>query len=352
MHVAVDGSPLIERPNSPSSLHLIEWLSALHSAGARVTLLTSQGDLPPIPREINILEIAPGWGGWSRLRFEQRDLPRAAGQLEADLLLVGAGRAPLASPCPIVVISSLGPGRKSSGLLDKLTVAAGRAGARGASARLVPSDVMSQSAHTGYPPFVAQAFEEAAQEAEGEYVLCYGFDRKDVALILSAWTWVDGSLGDTVPLTFLGPDPALTREINSKAAELEIEASVRTQSDLSYGDLPKLYGRAAAYLGTAFAADGQPLRWALAAGVPVIGLKTPEFESVLRGAAYLVPPGDSRSLGAACLTVLIQERVSEPLKEKGRHLANAYLDERLPQQIVELLAETAQSGKGAPGNGN
>jgi len=222
-----------------------------------------------------------------------------------------------------------------------LASAAGSAGSRGASARLFPDDLSHVSGRTGYAPFVAQAFKHSPQGKGEEYVLCYGFNRKDIPLILSAWTFVDGSLGDTVSLTFLGADPAVTSQIHSTAAELGIEASVRTQSEVTYDGLPKLYGEAAAYLGTEFAADGQPLRWALAAGVPVVGLKTPNFESVLGGAAYLVPPGDSRSLGAACLTVLIQERVSEPLREKGREMARDYLDDSAHLPLVELLTEAA-----------
>ena len=351
MHVAVDGGPLIERPNSPSSLHLIEWLSTLQSAGAQVTLLYPRGVLPQIPTEIGAFATARRTGAWSRLRFEQRDLPRAAGELQADLLLVGEGRAPLASPCPIVTISSFGRGPKARGLPETLASAAGRAGSRGASATLYPSDVGRQSGRTGYPPFVARVFEEKALEVREPYVLCYGFDRTDIPLILSAWTWVDGSLGDSYPLTFLGAGPTLTMEIDSMAAELNIEASVRSQPEVSYIDLPRLYGGAAAYLGTAFAADGQALRWALAAGTPVVGLNTPEFESVLGGAAYLVPPGDSRTLGAACLTVLIQERVSDSLRENGRQRAEKFMDERVGTGLVDLLAAVANPGRGAAQNG-
>ncbi len=341
MHIAVDGSPLIDQPNSPLGLHLVEWLSALHGAGASVTLLYPQGELPPIPDEINTQALVPKDGIWRRLSFEQRDLPRAAGELKADVLLVAEGHAPLVSPCPIATVSSFASSYHSPSLPTKVAFAAGSAGSRGASARLFPGDLSPASGRTGYAPFVAHAFKDSPQENGGEYVLCYGFNRKDIPLILSAWTFVDGSLGDTVPLTFFGADPTVTSQIRSTAVELGIEASVRTQAEVTYDDLPTLYGEATAYLGTEFIADGQPLRWALAAGVPVVGIKTPNFESVLGGAAYLVPPGDSRSLGAACLTVLIQERVSEPLREKGREMARDYLDDSAHMSLFELLTEIA-----------
>ena len=351
MHVALDGSPLIEQPNSPVSLHLMEWLSALQGAGASISLLHPQGQLPSIPAEINTRALVPKEGTWGRLRFEQRDLPRAAGELKADILLVGDGAAPLSSPCPIVTVSSFARHRRSPGLTEKLALAVGQAGSRGAGVKLYPGDLGPQTGRIAYLPFVAQAFKDTPVEKGEEYVMCYGFNRRDIPLILSAWTWVDGSMGDSVPLTFLGADPTLAADIRSRAVELDVEASVRVESEVTYDDLPKLYSGAAAYLGTDFEAAGQALRWALAAGTPVVGLKTPDFESVLGGAAYLVPPGDSRLLGAACLTVLIQERVSDPLREKGRLRAEEYLGDRAHIPLVDFLKEVAGSEKGTSENG-
>jgi hypothetical protein len=174
MHVAVDGSPLVEQPNSPLSLHLIEWLSALQGAGAGVTLLHPQGELPPIPFQIGTKTIAARAGLWNRLRYEQRDLPLAAAEQRADLLLVGEGGAPLASPCPIVTVSSFRRHGWSRRLPDKLTLAAGQAATRGAGAKLYPGDLRSQAGRMEYAPFIAQAFKKTAEEKGEEYVLCYG----------------------------------------------------------------------------------------------------------------------------------------------------------------------------------
>jgi glycosyltransferase involved in cell wall biosynthesis len=196
-----------------------------------------------------------------------------------------------------------------------------------------------------YAPFVSGAFSEEVKEEREAYVLCHGFNRRDIPMILSAWTWVDGSLGDSFPLTFLGAEPDLAREIDATAAELDIEDSVRVQPEIAFEDLPRMYGSAAAFIGTAFKAAGQTLRWALAAGAPVVGPKTDSFKSVLGSAAYLVPPDDSRSLGAACLTVLIQERVSEPLRSEGFIRAGNYLDGRAGAEIVSILRDVAKVGR-------
>ena len=59
-------------------------------------------------------------------------------------------------------------------------------------------------------------------------------------------------------------------------------------------------------------------------GVPVAGLNSPEADSVLGEAAYLVPPGEARRLGAACLTLLVEEQVATALAQKGLARATAY----------------------------
>ena len=347
MHVAVDGSLLIDHPNIPESLHLIEWISMIGSAGAQVTLLHPEGALPPLPPEVEPLALTRGTGALSRLAFQQREIPRAAGDLHADLLLVGEGSAPLTSPCPIVAIAALAHARRARGIADSIAAAAGKAGDRGAIAVLSPSDAEPRPGLTEYSPWVAPEFLPSSAEVQEPSVLCYGFRPEDIPLILSAWTWVDGSLGDSYPLTMLG----VARDaVASLVEELDIVASVRTQPEISYQDLPALFGGAAAFLSTTFVAGGQPLRWALATEAPVVAIHTADFERVLGGAAYLVPPGDSRTLGAACLTVLIQERVSEPLREKGRQLAEGYTSTG-GREIMDVLIDFVDERKGAARNG-
>ncbi len=233
------------------------------------------------------------------------------------------------------------------GLWGTIASAAGKAGSGGASLRLSPSDVRSDFATSSYPAFVAPAFEAKTAHEEGDYVLYFGADLHDLAFILSAWTYVDGSLGDTYPLTFLGVESELTAEIERLAAALDVTESIRIESKVPYLELPQLYQNAAACLGTSFAADGQVLRWAMATGTPLVGLKTPQFERIVGKAAYLVPPADSRTLGAALLTVLIQDRVSGPLRDEGLKVAAGYSNLHIGEEVANILREVASRERGA-----
>jgi len=305
--------------------------------------LYPQGELPELPPEVRTQALPASRHGWQRLRYDQATLPRAAAELGADLLLILGEGIPLAARLPIVAVTPLEPTSSSAGVLESLRRAAGRAGARGASATLCPADVLSSAGNAeAYPPFVSNGFrhqEGKSPDSIQEYVLCYDTDPENVRKALAAWTWVDGALGDTYPLLFLGCDSDTERQILEVAAELNVLDSVTIRSKVS--ELPNIYHRAAAFLSVGLAAWGQPFRWALAAEVPVAAFETRPASSIMGEAAYLVPQGDTRALGAACLSLLVQEELADSLRAKGRKRAEAYRGGPPIQQLIEILKRTA-----------
>ena len=337
MIVALDGTPLVDRPKSPEAFHLLEWIELLREAGVdAITIWPSD----PANTDLPIYPVRPRSGVWSRLRFQQQDLPKAAEKLGAELLVTSDFGVPLRSPCPIVAIGALGYPARGQWFGDSLTVSLGRAGARGARAALVPADLPSidtRPTPLTYPPFVSRRFGPDFEQVPDPYVLCHGCGREDLSLVLAAWTWVEGSLGDSYPLLFAGADPEAEPLITPLAEDLDIAESVEILADDAEGDLVGLYRGAAALLGGEFPAGGQPLRWALAAGISIAATRTATNESIVGEAAYLVPAGDARTLGAACLTVLIQEPVADALREKSRLRAANLTSAEGAETLVDLL---------------
>lgn len=88
---------------------------------------------------------------------------------------------------------------------------------------------------------------------------------------------------------------------------------------------------------------GDPLRMALACGKPVIGLESRHSGALLGPAAYLTP-GDgaeeaiSRGLGAALITVLVEEGVAQSLSQKARQRAAAYVPQRFSIALAEVYS--------------
>jgi hypothetical protein len=135
---------------------------------------------------------------------------------------------------------------------------------------------------------------------------------------------VEGSVGEAAPLVLAGIDPTSEASARQQATARGIGTTLKILPPIRLADLPGLYRGAAAYLGAEPAANGQSLRWALSCGVPVAGLRGPQAEAILGAAAYLARPGDARRLGAACLTLLVEEQVAADLRQKGLQRAAAY----------------------------
>ena len=339
MHLAVDGWSLIERPWSAQALHLAEWLEAMAAADAdlRLSLVHPEGLLPRLPEEIQLQPAAVKLSAWGALRYQQRELPRLARALGADLLFIPRPSAPLASPVSVAALLHGTPGPRPASALERLRRALGAAGAAGAACRLVLADLPAAGpgarVTASVPPFVGAGFRPPGQSGDSAsersglvpgYVLCCGLQAQQLPLLLAAWTWVEGSVGDAAQLVLLGLDPSAEQAARSQARELGIATSLQILPPAALAELPDLYRGATAYLTLDPVSNGQPLRWALSCGLPVAGLNSPESDSILGEAAYLVPPGEARRLGAACLTLLVEDQVATALRQKGLGRATAY----------------------------
>ncbi len=79
-------------------------------------------------------------------------------------------------------------------------------------------------------------------------------------------------------------------------------------------EIPALYRRASALFHPAPVTPwGGPVRHALASGAPVVALETGLSSAMVGPAAYLVPGEDDRAMGAALITVIVEDEVREQL---------------------------------------
>lgn len=297
-------------------------------------------------------------GPWQTLRFEQLELPRCLRSSGADLLLMLYRAAPLGSSVPVALLEVLGQAEPMQGIGGRLLQAARAAGVQGARAHVAYSDMRPTNSPARelqkIDPWVHPDF-RALSEAEDRhvatthglpysYVIAHGISPLDVQALLASWTWVDGSVGDTVPLAVLVSE-GREREIWERGVErMNLGHSVSLLKGVQFNELPAIYRRAEAMLQGAHAVQHQLLRWALACGVPVTGFETTAAADVLGSAGYLVNPGDSRALGAACLTVIVEPEVRDRLRKEGLVRASAFHTHSGPAERLSGLIRNLADG--------
>ena len=355
MHVALNAWDLAERPSAVDAWRTLEILEMTGPAvaGWRWTLIHRAANLEKLPEGVNSVGAGIHTGAWGRLLFEQWGLPRAAALVGADVLMTVAGNPPMSSRVPLVIedLQELPSGKGVAPRLRGATLAAASLGASVFTWSDLPDRDRGMGRASRLSPWVADPFHPQAESQDAElrtrlgvgdgYVLALGIGKKDIALLLSAWSWVAPSVGELHPLVLAGMDASVARAAARSAESIGLGDSVRFGNDVRYGDLPAVLRGGAALLVPGKPGVGQLLRWAAACGLPVAAAATPEVESILGQAAYVTPAGDARALGAACLGLLVDEDLAESVRQLGVGRAAAYHSGRGVEELAGLLRRIA-----------
>ncbi|MBI4771276.1 MAG: glycosyltransferase family 4 protein [Chloroflexi bacterium] len=312
---------------------------------------------------------------WGKLKFEQFTFPRFCCTLKADLSHVPYLASPLRSPVPLVVtIHDLIPlalplyrGSLPARLYTALVGAAARGAQRVltdsqasradilARLRLPPERVRAVLLAAG-PEFTPQPHpgDEAIRrkyDLPEAYVLYVGgFDRrKNLRQLLAAWTWVAGrgAVGELHPLALAGalprPDGRMFEDLPALARQLGLQETVRFPGPIAPEDLPAVYRGAAAFVyPSRYEGFGLPPLEALACGTPAVACNVSSIPEVVGDAAYLVDPDDARALGAALLSVLVDEKLAGDLREKGLAQAAKFSWEQTARATAEAYLAAAR----------
>jgi hypothetical protein len=183
------------------------------------------------------------------------------------------------------------------------------------------------------PVTVPQAFWQPGALSPGwsevelpeRYVLCHGvFNGFELRLLLNAWSWAADTIGEETPLVIVGLDRGAREGLSGLLSEYSLEHSVLAMPELPLGRMAVLYARSSAVLHLKTVSPwGDPLCLALVVGKPVVALESRFSDWRLGPAAYLVRPAESpaatgRALGAALVTVIVEDSVAEPLAKAAR----------------------------------
>jgi len=356
MKIAIDGSALMDAGADPRALELSAQVSLWHAAGEELILIHRPGTAGEAQAHAQSLLLTSQIGPWKLLALEAWELPRRAAQAGAEALYCPDSRAPLSSPIPVVVALSARHERVSS-VTGRIRRAVGQAGLRGTAALLWPRD-LPQSSHThpatrAMPPFVGPGFVPTIASTDAErrarhglkvgYSLAFCTTDDELRTLFAVWSWVAAAVGDDYPLVILGRSHRSKEQRGIESIAGRTSGGSRRIDGVSLEELAALYRGADVFLHAGQTDTGQELRWALACGLPVAGMETPEVSSVVGEAGYLVRPPDTRALGAACLSLIVEPALSETLKQKGLERAMAYHDPASGRAWAEVFRSVKQA---------
>ncbi len=349
MKVLYDGWPLVYAPNSPEALHLLAILSQLPAQVQAVAGLPG-ASFHPLPPGVDTQQAPMPFTEFGRLRWEQYSLPRLARRVGASLLhSTTGGLALFGGPLGLVSPAGYGagvePGRAERlpladlggprpGLAHRLRLALAQGAPARAGAILWPADL--STLHTGaavlrLPPVVHPIFLQAEGSSQAladldlpeTYILYHGpTDAAALHPLRAAWTWAAASIGEYYPLVLINagssflPSPGIGRGAGGEGPILLPPLPLPTLAALYRGCSAVFHPLPAS------AWDGA-LRLALASGKPLVALETPLSDALVGPAGYLSPPGpeQDRALGAALITVIVEENVAEALGQAAQQRA-------------------------------
>jgi glycosyltransferase involved in cell wall biosynthesis len=351
MWFAANGWSLRTRPTGPEALHLLEIMEQLPSGALVVPGSGAEPDL--VHRPTIVVDIRPGPLG--RLFYEQVGLPAACGELGVQVLYTHAVFSPIRSRIPVVATAWKSRPTAGLGWVDRVRHAAGLAGMAGASASLRYADLHPEGAHSQQaveiPPLISASFRLTSAIGDGEIRKAYGLPETYVLSHLSggeglegliaAWSWVAGSVGESFPLVLLGLSDGERENARAAASKIGVDGTVLPMDRMAWPDLPAVYRGAACFFHTGPTYSGQEFRWAMASGLPIACDETAASSRLLGDSAYMAPAGDSRALGAACLSLLVEPQVADPLRQRGLARSATWATSAASQTLLKVLAHHA-----------
>lgn len=358
VRVLFDGWALASDPGSPEALHTIELIQVAPPGFAPLLALPHPVELPfNFPAHQRMVPNKNRHSG-GRLRWEQATFPGLARQCAAQILHLTTPYPPLASPVPCLLSpaavfpSPREPGSqidRSPGFWGRARASFGQGGLSGLAGLLWPEDLPAPEGNFPVfrlPPYTHPAFDlqETGSGESADYVLAPGpLEPAALEQLAAAWTWVTGGLGEDWKLRVSGLSPDQRELFQGLCASRGITAELV--------DFATVDQRAAAFHQAAILLVltetlpwGDPLLQGLSAGIPIAGWETSLTGERVGRAGYLVKHGDTRALGAAVVTLLVEKPVADSLRRAARERASQMGSALFQSRLGEIYRAVIHAG--------
>jgi glycosyltransferase involved in cell wall biosynthesis len=356
--VLYDGWSLVYQPNSPAALNLLAFIQT-PIQGVKIHLAVPGDSFHPLPVHVELHTHQSLDTSRQRFLWEQFRLPRLARSLQAQILHLMSPTPALFNNLPVLInpvdfqVSTGVPGKRAA-FFERLRLSFAAGAMDRVTGVLYTSDLpgqIGQAPRIEIQPFLHPAFQEAPENGhiptagilDGDfpdhYVLYHGpTTENDLTRLLDAWMWVEKGLNSEFHLLVVGLDRRSCASFQAIKARYPLSATLVPVENQPLPILAALYrGCSALFHPVPITPWGDPLRWALALGKPVVALETAVADALAGPAAYLVPTQAStqaleRALGAALITVLMEESIADSLEQAARERSAGWKS-GLPEQL-------------------
>jgi glycosyltransferase involved in cell wall biosynthesis len=331
-------------------------------------VIAESADLPP---HVQPVAVACRSGNLGKLWFEQAAFPAACRRLAVDLAHVPYFAPPLRPAVPTVTtIHDLIPlvlPEYRGGAAVRLYTALVATAARNASRVLTDSHASRRDilTHLGLPVervqvvYLAPAPQyrpvtdaDTLRAVRRKYALpeqfvlwLSGFDvRKNAAALLHAYTWVAQALGDDYPLVMAGRlparDTAFFPDPRRIAAGLDIPVAIHYPGHIDESDKPAIYSAASVFVyPSRYEGFGLPVLEAMACGTPVVASDASSLPELAGDAALQVSPTDSRGMGAAVISLCVDEPLRDSMRQRGLARAATFTWARTARETLAVYRQ-------------
>lgn len=361
--ILYDGWALAYQPNHPAAIHLLTLLE-YHPADIPAGVILPADSFHNLPAAVTPYLQPTSNSPRQRMLWEQHSLPDLARRIGAACIHLTSPFAPLLGQIPVFVSPCDYWGELSMrslptqrGFTAHLRTALGQGGLSRVRAILWPADLPNPglpAPEINLSPIMHPAFTQNNLDSQihqrdlhqsmglpEAFIVYHGpGTRSALESLLAAWSWAVGPLGENNPLLILGLDAQEQALCTQMAVESDVQSFLRFVPSVSVDDLAAVYRSCSAVFHPApNSAWGGAERAALACRKPLVAAESASLGALVGNAAYLVQPGQtasSRSLGAALITVVVEEGVSETLVQAAQPLTKNWRGELFSRQLAEI----------------
>ena len=338
MRILLDGWSLIHDPAAPAALHLAAVLATLpEEVEATLVIPGPDPGIDDLPAGVQIQFHETRRTSWGLLTWQQIKLPQLAAQTGSSLIYTASAGASLfgraatiASPSSWLLTGSGQPSGSggAKNFKDRIQEAVGMGGLTHARAVFWPDDLPmpdSSLPFVSIPPLIHPLFQSNQPSPAIEfwpgvdlpqtYILYHGpLDQTSIEHLLEAWSWAAGSIGTYYPLLLYGGLENQQHWILETARRLGLDENLFLLPPGSPVQLAALYcGCSALFQPGPISPWGDPVHHAMSCAKPVVAADNLWSAARLGSSGFLAPATDLRALGAALITVIVEDDLAERL---------------------------------------